>query len=93
MVWQESLWSADGATETFKRTEHPVSDAQALRARLAADAEERLTAGKSALPAVLLVFAQPGLTYGELMAFLRPSLDTHGTVYVFLEHRTSNAQR
>jgi hypothetical protein len=93
MVWQESLWSADGATETFKRTEHPVADAQALRARLTADAQERITAGKSALPAVLLVYAQPGLTYGELMAFIRPSLDTHGTVYVFLEHRTSNAQR
>jgi hypothetical protein len=70
-----------------------VADAQALRARLTADAQERITAGKSALPAVLLVYAQPGLTYGELMAFIRPSLDTHGTVYVFLEHRTSNAQR
>lgn len=85
MVWQESLWSADGATETFKRYEHPVADAQALRARLSADAQERLAAGKSALPAVLLVYAQPGLTYGELMAFIRPSLDTHGTVYVFLQ--------
>ena len=85
MVWQESLWSADGATETFKRYEHSVADAQALRARLAADAQERLAAGKSALPAVLLVFAQPGLTYGELMAFIRPSLDTHGTVYLFLQ--------
>jgi hypothetical protein len=27
---------------------------------------------------------KPGLTYGELMAFIRPSLSTHGTVYVFL---------
>ena len=85
MVWQESLWSADGATETFKRDEHQVADAQALRARLDANAQERLAAGKSALPGVLLVFAQPGLTYGELMAFIRPSLDTHGTVYLFLE--------
>jgi hypothetical protein len=93
MVWQESLWSADGATETFKRTERPVADAQALRTRLTADAQERLTAGKSALPAVLLVFAQPRLTYGELMAFIRPSLDTHGTVYVFLQEIASPAKQ
>jgi hypothetical protein len=85
MVWNESVWSADGTKETFKRREHKVSDAQALRTRLTADAHERLVAGKPALPGVLLVFVKPGLTYGELMTFIRPSLSTHGTVYVFLQ--------
>lgn len=85
LVWQESVWSADGTQETFKRHEHKVAHAQALHARLGKDAQERQAAGKSALPGVLLVFAQPDLTYGELTAFLRPSLETHGTVYVFME--------
>lgn len=85
MVWLESLWPDDGSKPTFKRHEYKAIDAKALRTRLTADAQERIAAGKSALPAVLLVYAQPGLTYGELMTFIRPSLDTHGTVYVFLQ--------
>jgi hypothetical protein len=93
MVWQEALWPDDGTKPTFKRHEYKVADAQALRVRLTADAQERLGAGKPALPGVLLVFATPELTHGELMAFIRPSLSTHGTVYVFLQEPSATGKR
>jgi hypothetical protein len=33
---------------------------------------------------VIFVYAPPTLTYGQLMAFLAPVLETHGTIHVFL---------
>jgi hypothetical protein len=34
---------------------------------------------------VLLVFAPPSLTYGELRSFIGPALKTHPIVHVYLE--------
>lgn len=85
MVWQEPVREADGRTLSFRRHAYYIPGADALQARLAADSRERQTAGRAALPAVLLVFASPDLTYAEMMEFIRPVLGTHGTVYVFVE--------
>ena len=32
---------------------------------------------------VILVFAEPAVTHGELMRMLSPVMSTHGTVHVF----------
>jgi len=34
---------------------------------------------------VILVFADPTVTYGQLMAYLAPVLDTHGVIHVYVE--------
>lgn len=34
---------------------------------------------------VILVFADPAVTYGQLMAYLAPVLDTHGVIHVYME--------
>ncbi len=85
MVWHETVWPEAGFTPTFERHAFPVPDPAAVRARLDTSAREREEAGQRPLPAVLLVFTPPDLTYGEVRAFVRPSLETHGTVYVFVE--------
>ena len=33
---------------------------------------------------VIFVFTPPTLTYGQLMAYLKPVLPTHGIVYVYV---------
>lgn len=76
----------DGQTEpVYERTTSAVSTPAAVRAKLDADAQERRKTGASPLPAVLLVYAPGAMRYGEVAAFVRPVLDTHGTVYVFVE--------
>jgi hypothetical protein len=56
-----------------------------LRAKLHAETEKRMRAGAPLIPGVLFVFAAPDITYGEMMAFVRPVQGTHGTIYVFLD--------
>jgi hypothetical protein len=72
------IWDDTSITPELEVTEHPVADGRELRAAL-----DRLGPG---LP-VILVFAAPDLTHGELMAFLQPVLATHPTVHVFVEGR------
>jgi len=84
MVLHEPVWGEAGASPTFTRRSLDVGNPAALRRQLDADAEARQAAGKSALPGVLLVFAAPDVTYGTLLAFVQPVLDTHGTIYVFV---------
>jgi len=85
LVWHEAIWSDDSIEPTFKRKAFAVPNPAAVKSRADAEAEARSKAGKSPLPAVLLVFAGADMTYGQVMAFVRPVLDTHGTVYVFVE--------
>jgi hypothetical protein len=85
LIWNEPIYSADGLQQTFKKHEVKVADAQAMKNHLAADAKKRKEAGQSALPSVLLVYVNGNMSYGALMAFLTPVLETHGTVYVFLQ--------
>ena len=84
MVLHAPVWGDAGASPTFTRRSLDIENPAALRRQLDADAEARQAAGKSALPGVLLVFAAPDVTYGTLLAFLQPVLDTHGTIYVFV---------
>ncbi len=69
----------------FKITEFPVADAAALSWQLAADTEERQRANQRARPAVVLIFAEPDLPYGELTEFSAPLIAANYVVYVFLE--------
>ena len=85
LVLYEAVWSKESTELTFKRHEFGVPDAKGVRTKLDAYAAERLKAGKSLTPPVLLVFSDPTITYGEVMAFVRPALSTHGTVYFFVE--------
>ncbi len=78
MIWNDPAGRA-------KRKTLDVPTPERLWAALEADVREREQTGQPALPAVLLVFAGPGLSYGQAAHFLAPVLPTHGTVYVFAE--------
>ena len=68
----------------YSRKAVAVADPQTMRARLEADMAEGLAAG-TPRPPVLLVYAEAGLNYGEMLQFVEPVRNTHGTVYVFLQ--------
>jgi hypothetical protein len=85
LVWQEVIWSEENITPDFKRHAFKVSDPEAMRLRLEQEAQKRSASGVADLPSVLLVFGDGKLSYGDLLAFTRPVLATHGTVYVFME--------
>ncbi len=85
LVRQESVEDPGEATPSFTRLAAPLAGPDDLRARLQAETEKRLRAGEPLLPGVLFVFATPDITYGEMMAYVRPVQSTHGTVYVFLD--------
>ncbi len=73
----EEIWDEqpDHWRPTLKVHEQPVEAPGDMPARLAATGVR--------LP-VLLVFAPEELRLGELMAYLRPVLDSHPTIHVFL---------
>ena len=85
LVRQEPVEEPGETAPSFTRLTAPLAGPDDLRARLQAETEKRLRAGEPLLPGVLFVFATPGITYGEMMAYVRPVQGTHGTVYVFLE--------
>jgi hypothetical protein len=87
MAWNDP----DGGDANRKTVDAPTPGS--LRSALESDAREREKAGQPALPAVLLVFAGPGLSYGQVARFLAPVLPTHGTVYVFEEMPDEPSQR
>jgi len=81
----EEIWGDDNSiTPKIKTTSFEVPSPKALREQLDADAKKRKLAGKRPDLAVLLVFADPELSYGELMNFIETALSTHNTVHVFL---------
>lgn len=75
----------DADPPAFTRHSVPLAGPDELRAKLHAETEKRLRAGAPLIPGVLFVFAAPDLTYGEMMAYVRPVQGTHGTIYVFVE--------
>lgn len=83
----------DAATPTFTRLSVPLAGPDELRAKLHAETEKRLRSGAPLLPGVLFVFAAPDITYGEMMAFVRPVQGTHGTIYVFLDEAPAPAAK
>ena len=83
-VWQEAVWNNNEIDPTFQVHNYPIDNPSALEHHLRNDRATRIKAETSRLPEVLLVFADPGVTYGEMMAFLRPVQLTHGTIYIFV---------
>ena len=73
------------AEETFKVARHPVEDVDDVARIIYRDAAERELEGRMGLPAVVLVFAHESVSYGTLRKYLEPVLDTHGTIYIFVE--------
>ncbi len=84
LVWHEPKWSDDSLAPTFTRRSFVIPSPVALCAKLDKDREEALDGGASPTFGVLLVYAPSTMRYGEVMAFVRPVLGTHGTVYVFV---------
>ena len=85
LILNEAVWSDGSATPTFTNVVFDVAGPDAVPARLAAHTAELHKVGKLLPPPVLLLYAPPGLTYGQMMEFVGPALKTHGTVYVFEE--------
>lgn len=92
MVWHEEIWEEDALRPHFDVHQHAVATPADVRERLDIHAQQREAAGKSAAPRVLLVSADPDMRYGSLLAFLRPAMDTHGTVYIFVEEREQETE-
>ena len=65
--------------------EDQVGSGLELRQHLDADDARRKSQQRRPGPRVLLVFASPDITYGELVDFLASAMTTHHVVHVFLE--------
>lgn len=85
LVWHEEDESGGGSTPVYTTIASDVATSRDVRARLEAFAAERQAAGKTPPPAVMLVYAAPGLRYGETVSFVAPSVAPHDVVYVFTE--------
>jgi hypothetical protein len=85
LVLHTAVWSDTSTTPTFTRKASALAGPGDMRAILDKDAKERQATGRRSLPAVLLVFAESSLTYGEVVSFVSPALSTHATVYLFVE--------
>jgi hypothetical protein len=75
-----------GGEPGFARSGFDLSAPGELRARLEEQARASRAAGLVPPPPVLLVYAPPGMLYGEIMSFVRPVQDTHRTVFVFIQN-------
>jgi len=84
LVHIEEIWHGDEEQPEFKSTAFACPGPAALA--------ERLGPGTGGLP-VLLVFADPDITYGGLLDFIHPVTESRPTVYVFLESSSSAADR
>ncbi len=70
----EEKWSPNADKPSFDIRVFDASTPQAVR---------HVLTGQQG-PPIVLVFAPDAMAYGTLVSFLRPILDTHPTVYVFL---------
>lgn len=75
LVWVDSEWKNDDTTQVFHETRVGVGSPAGLDSALGTAQD---------LPAVMLVFAPPDLTYGSLREFLVPVLKRNLILYVFL---------
>ena len=85
LILNEPVWADGSLKPTFKQTVLEACAPSALGKRIAAADRQRLKNGKSAVPAVLFVFVDAGMTYGQLMECIGPLMKKYGTQYVFLE--------
>ena len=85
LVFNQAILGKDGSDKTFIVKSNAVASPEDVRAILDDDAKAREEAGKPAGLPVLLVLAGEGITYGDLMEYLKPALSTHHLVHIFLE--------
>ncbi len=76
------VWKTDDLRPELKISHADVPTPEALC--------QELTARGPGLP-VILVFAPPTVTHGEVLRFVGPVLKTHGTVHVYLQEATPPA--
>ena len=81
----ESIYKSGNLPPELKLSEIPVNGPQELRQALEAEAARTKRAGTPSTPPVMLVFAPAGLRYGQLTKFLEPALETHKTIYVYVD--------
>jgi hypothetical protein len=84
LVWHEEIWTAGKTDPTLKEASFDVPTPQALRAQLDADETKGNHEGRRPNIPILIVYAGPDMTYGELLLFLQPAHSTHKTIHVFL---------
>lgn len=70
----EQVWTDDKIQPDLKITDYEVAGPKELRDKL-----DKIGPG---LP-VIIVYAPPAVTHGQLIRFLAPVLPTHGTIHVF----------
>ena len=76
LVFNQAILGKDGSDKTFIVKSNAVASPEDVRAVLDDDAKAREEAGKPAGLPVLLVLAGEGITYGDLMEYLKPALST-----------------
>jgi hypothetical protein len=74
-----------GGESKTKETKLAVESGKELRRQLDADAARRKNAGRRPGPTILLVFAEPNTTYGQLLRFLASAMSTHNEIHVFVK--------
>jgi hypothetical protein len=79
----EQVWRDNEVTPDLRMHKYPVATPEILR--------RELDARGKGLP-VILVFAPPRMTCGQLMGFLRPAVKTHPTIHVFVGDSTAVAE-
>jgi hypothetical protein len=72
----EEVWPDEGGKPNLIPTDYAAATPEAV--------VQVLREKGPGLP-VILVFAAPELTYGELMRFVGPCMKTHGTIFVYLD--------
>jgi hypothetical protein len=82
----ENEWKDDDPSNpVLKVTEFNVPDPAALRKELDDEAERKSKAEKSPNIHVILIITKPDAAYGEITAFIKPVLNTHSTIHVYME--------
>lgn len=74
----KQVWKDDNIWPDLNVIDHPVDTPEAFREKLAT------LDPKGKAPHVIFVFADPSVTYGQVMSFIRPVLKTHPIIYVYL---------
>ena len=77
LTFIEEEWKPETDVAIYHETNYPVASPGELNGYL----------GRTNTPSVLLVFAQPDLSYGAFRAFVAPALDRRLILYVFLPKR------
>ena len=91
LALNELYWARDSLEPAFSNRSFAVSAPAAVREIIDAEAERRKKAEQTPVPAVLFIFADGRVTYGELLAFIGPMLPTHKTIHIFLDPARSEA--